>query len=287
MTKKTFSSLILATTVTVFIAGCAGNQAPVSSDNNTQAATESPSAQDAAAADDAPSVKEPTVADDMSQAENTVKDDVTPVEDTPSPEDVSEEESPADADDPSSSEDSSSDSDKPWDVIWLGDSLTQGSLGDDNHNKDNPQAPWRVLGEISGRNVTGVGFYGYTAHDIFWAYGEYDGIKDPDITYVYWVGSNDFHDSPDNIKYVIEETDRFNANAGITKYLMLGTTNRGDMDPNAYIGINKGLEDHYGDRYLDIMPYVEFGPDSVHLTEASYRSIAEAVYNKLLSMNYL
>lgn len=175
----------------------------------------------------------------------------------------------------------------PYDVIWIGDSLTQGSLGDDNHNKNNPQAPWRVLGEISGKNVTGVGFYGYKTHDIFWAYGEYDGIKDPNITYVYWVGSNDFHDSPDNIKYVIEETDRFNSNAGITKYIMLGTTNRGDMDPNAYISINKGLEDYYGDRYLDIMPYVEFGPDGVHLTEASYRKIAGAVYDKLRSMGYL
>ena len=68
---------------------------------------------------------------------------------------------------------------------------------------------------------------------------------------------------------------------------MLGTTNRSDMDPNAYIGINKGLEDYYGDRYLDIMPYVEFGPDGVHLTEASYRKIAGAVYDKLRSMGYL
>ena len=170
------------------------------------------------------------------------------------------------------------------DIIWLGDSLTQGSLGDDNHNENNPQAPWRVLGEISGLNVAGAGFYGYTASDIFWAYGEYNGIKDPDITYIYWVGSNDFYQSPDNIGSVIAEIDKFNANVGITHYLVLGTTNRHDMDPNAYIGINKVFEETYGDKYLDIMPYVEYGPDGIHLTEGSYAAIARAVYEKLPSI---
>lgn len=167
------------------------------------------------------------------------------------------------------------------DIVWLGDSLTQGSLGDDNHNQNNPQAPWRVLGEISGLNVAGAGFYGYTTHDIFWAYGEYNGIKDPDITYIYWVGSNDFYQSPDNIGSVIEEIDNFNRNVGITDFLVLGTTNRHDMDPNAYIPINKTFEETYGDKYLDIMPYVEYGPDGIHLTESSYAAIARAVYDKL------
>ena len=167
------------------------------------------------------------------------------------------------------------------DIIWIGDSLTQGSLGDDNHNENNPQAPWRVLGEISGLKVNGVGFYGYTAHDIFWAYGEYNGIKDPQITYVYWVGSNDCHESPDNVKYVIEETDRFNANNGITDFLMLGTTRRGDMPAEYADSFNKALSDYYGDKYLDILPYVEYGPDGVHLTEGSYAAIARAVYEKL------
>jgi hypothetical protein len=172
------------------------------------------------------------------------------------------------------------------DIVWLGDSLTQGSLGDDNRNENNPQAPWRVLGEISGLDVAGCGFYGHKTHDIFWLYGEYNGVKDPRITYVYWVGSNDFFDSPDNIGTVIEEIDRFNENVGITKYLVLGTTNRGDMDPNAYIGINEVFEKTYGDKYLDIMPYVEFGPDKVHLTEASYRKVAEAVWEKLKILYY-
>lgn len=173
------------------------------------------------------------------------------------------------------------------DVIWLGDSLTQGSLGEDNNNENNPQAPWRVLAEISGLNVIGYGYYGCITHDILWKFGEEGGIKDPDVIYVYWVGSNDFHESPEQIKYVIEETDRFNNQAGIDKYLFLGTTTRGDMDPNACIGINNNLEEYYGEHYLDIMPYVEYGPDGVHLTEDSYRKVAEAVYDKLIDLNYL
>lgn len=167
------------------------------------------------------------------------------------------------------------------DIIWIGDSLTQGSLGEDNHNENNPQAPWRVLGEISGLKVNGAGFYGYTAHDIFWAYGEYNGIRDPQVTYIYWVGSNDCHETPDNVKYVIEETDRFNANNGITDFLMLGTTKRGDMPPEYADSFNKALSDYYGDKYLDILPYVEYGPDGVHLTEGSYAAVARAVYKKL------
>lgn len=188
---------------------------------------------------------------------------------------------PQGADDPSRGE-----ADIP-DIIWLGDSLTQGSLGDDNFNENNPQAPWRVLAEISGCRVSGYGYYGYRTHDILWKFGEEGGIKDPGIVYIFWVGSNDFHDSPDEVKYVIEETDRFNGNAGITRYLMLGTTNRGDMAPDAHIGINSQLKEHYGEKYLDIMPYVEYGPDNIHLTESSYRKIAEAVYDKLLSAGYI
>lgn len=167
------------------------------------------------------------------------------------------------------------------DIIWIGDSLTQGSLGDDNHNNNNPQAPWRVLGEISGLKVSGVGFYGYTTHNIFWAYSEYNGLRDPQVTYVYWVGSNDCHESPDNVKNVIEETDRFNANNGITDFLMLGTTDRSDMPAEYADSFNKALSDYYGDKYLDILPYVEYGPDGVHLTEESYAAVARAVYEKL------
>lgn len=176
-------------------------------------------------------------------------------------------------------------SDKP-DIVWIGDSLTQGSTGEDNHNENNPQAPWRIHGEISGLNVAGAGFYGYHTHDIFWAYEEYNGLIDPDVTYVYWVGSNDCHDSPNDVKYVIEETDRFNERAGITRFIMLGTTNRGDMPEGSCDIFNKALSDHYGDKYLDILPYVEFGPDGVHLTEESYAAVASAVNDKLKAMGF-
>lgn len=169
-------------------------------------------------------------------------------------------------------------------VVWIGDSLSQGSLGDNNFNKNNPQAPWRVLGDISGWEVWGAGFYGYNTSDILWAYSEYNGIRDPGYIYVFWVGSNDFRESPDNVDSVIEQTDSFITNNSIDKYLILGTTNRGDMDPNAYIGINRRLSERYGDRYLDIMPYVKYGYDGVHLTEDSYAAIAEAVYQKLTQL---
>ena len=172
------------------------------------------------------------------------------------------------------------------DIVWIGDSLTQGSLGDDNHDQNNPQAPYRVLGDISGLDVSGVGFFGYKTHDIFWAYGEYNGIKDPDIVYIYWVGSNDFYESVDNIDNVIDEIDRFNQNIGVKRYLVLGTTNRGDMDPAAYIPLNRRLSNTYGDRYLDIMPYVEYGSDGIHLTEESYAAVAQAVYDKLKAMKW-
>ena len=169
-------------------------------------------------------------------------------------------------------------------VVWLGDSLTQGSLGDDNFNKDNPQAPWRRLADMSGWDVDGYGYFGYNTGAILWKFGEDGGEKDPSKIYVFWVGSNDFAYSVDTIPGVIGQIDGFNEKGGIDKYLVLGTTNRGDMDPTAYIGINKEFSDRYGEKYLDIMPYVEYGDDGIHLTESSYNAVAEAVYDKLKSL---
>ena len=169
-------------------------------------------------------------------------------------------------------------------VIWLGDSLTQGSFGDDNHNEDNPQAPWRVLADISGWQVDGYGYYAYKTDDILWKFGEDGGEKEPTNIYVFWVGSNDFHESPDNIDNVIEQIDRFIEKGSLDKYLILGTINRGDMDPDAYIGINKTFEKRYGNNYLDIISCIEYGPDGIHLTEDSYRAVAEAVYHKLAEL---
>jgi lysophospholipase L1-like esterase len=58
------------------------------------------------------------------------------------------------------------------------------------------------------------------------------------------------------------------------------------MDPDTHTLANERLSEHYGDKYLDIMPYVEFVQDGVHLTEDSYRKVAEAVYEKLKSLGY-
>ena len=166
-------------------------------------------------------------------------------------------------------------------IVWLGDSLTQGSLGDNNENVNNPQAPWRVLGEKYKLDVVGYGYYAYVAHDIFWRYGEDGGIKDPGKIYVFWVGANDFTESAANLATVIDEIDRFVTAGGIDKFMVLGTTNREIISPEDLKLINNGFENHYPNQYLDIVEYVEFGPDGTHLTPASYERIADAVYDEL------
>lgn len=224
--------------------------------------------------------KEPEETTDTEETADTKEADET------SPADDQNGQDNTDSDNAKAEEQPQTDPNKPV-IVWIGDSLTQGSLGEDNRNENNPQAPWKVLRDICGLNVAGVGFYGFTAHDIFWAYSEYHGIKDPDIIYIYWVGSNDFFQSPDNVAQVIEETDRFNESVGITRFLMLGTTDRQDMHPETCPKVNRVLEDTYGDKYLDILPYVEYGPDGVHLTEKSYADVARAVYDKLKSLGYI
>ncbi|MBR5407353.1 MAG: hypothetical protein IK111_06875 [Lachnospiraceae bacterium] len=170
---------------------------------------------------------------------------------------------------------------EPLRVVWLGDSLTQGSLGDDNGNVDNPQAPWRVLKEISGYDVEGFGYYGFYTHDILWKWGNDGGEKDPDTVYVFWVGSCDFRESQGAVTTVIKEIDTFLRNGHLDKYIVMGTTPREELGVSGARNVNQKLEDKYGDKYLDILPYVVFGPDNLHLTESSYRAIAEVVYNKL------
>ncbi|MCR5507406.1 MAG: hypothetical protein K6F34_01835 [Lachnospiraceae bacterium] len=184
---------------------------------------------------------------------------------------------PAGQDDPVGSSDTS----KPLNVVWLGDSLTQGSLGQDNGNIDNPQAPWRVLADISGYDVEGFGYYGLFAHDILWKWGEEGGEKHPDTVYVFWVGSCDFRDSADNVESVIKDIDTFLQNASLDKYLVLGTTDRHELGGDGAIAVNRRFEERYGKKYLDILAYVEYGPDNLHLTEASYAKVAEAVYEKI------
>lgn len=167
-------------------------------------------------------------------------------------------------------------------IIWLGDSLTQGSLWDDNGNVNNPQAPWRVIADKYDVDITGYGYYGYNTHDILWKYGEDGGQKISDNIYVFWVGSNDFVQSADTITDVIGEIDRFVEAGSITKYVVIGTTDREALGRDKAVAINKVFEDTYGSKYLDILEYVEYGPDKTHLTADSYAQIADAVYNKII-----
>ena len=187
-------------------------------------------------------------------------------------------------------------------IVWLGDSLTQGSLGDDNDNFAN--APYLRLAELSRRNVEGYGFYGYNTHDIFWVYSDEaheNQRKDPNKTYIFWVGSNDWvvnGVANDNAAPVISEIDRFVASGGINNFLVLGTTARHELrsdsegtegaaeaETNVYETINSQLREHYGIRYLDVNPAIPisggYGPDNVHLTQQSYDDVADLVDRKL------
>lgn len=173
-------------------------------------------------------------------------------------------------------------------VVWIGDSLTQGSRGDDNGNVNNPHAPWRVLASMCKTPVEGYGYYGLNTHDILWKYGYEGGIKEPAWCYIFWVGSNDFRDSPDSVGMVEQEIDNFLEAGGIGRYLVLGTTSRVEIrDNNKYIEINNDMAQHYGEHYLDIMPYVEFGKDDLHLTKKSYKEVAKAVFVKLNKMGQI
>lgn len=276
ITKRThiMAAICILIPAAMLMTSCGSNTA--SPDSPAAAVTEKPAA-------DEPAADEPVIVVNSDEEQDTVAPDNEQENDTSeenndtSPDNAEENQPPA----ASNAETVYKGEKDHVDVVWLGDSLTQGSLGWDNNNKDNPQAPWRVLADISGWNVTGAGYFGYKTDDIFWSYTEFGGVKDPSSIYVFWVGSNDFAQSVDNIVPVMDSIDHFMEIDGLKKYLVLGTTNRGDMDPNAYKGINEQFEKRYGDNYLDIMPYVEYGPDNIHLTENSSGAVAEAVYNKL------
>ena len=189
-------------------------------------------------------------------------------------------------------------------VVWLGDSLTQGSLGHENDNLAN--APYVKLSEISGFNVEGYGFYGYKTHDIFWVYTDEEHEnqkKDPGKIYVFWVGSNDWvidGITNDDAESVINEIDSFVNGGGITNYLVLGTTARYELrsdyagygkaanlnaGTDVYKVINDKLKAHFGDKYLDVNEVIPldtgYGPDNIHLTQESYDAVARLVYEKL------
>lgn len=179
-------------------------------------------------------------------------------------------------------------------IVWLGDSLTQGSLGDNNDNL--PNAPYEKLKAMAGVPVEGYGFYGYNTHDIFWVYraeSQLNQKRDPNKTYIFWVGSNDWvKDGVPNTETsgVINEIDKFISDGvQISNYIVIGTTARYELG-DSYKIINKALKDHYGTHYLDVADVI--GPngyieDRIHLKQVSYDAVALAVYNKLIAMGYL
>ncbi len=183
-------------------------------------------------------------------------------------------------------------------IVWLGDSLTQGSLGDDGDNLEN--APYAKLAGLCaplGIPVEGYGYYAYVASDIFWRYCKfYDKgePKNPAKAYVIWVGSNDFALAKDKSKVVSEveaEIDKFVGDK-IDKYIVLSHLPRAESKPGDwYKAINAELKAHYGNRFLDITACAPvpsgFQNDQVHLTQPSYDNVAALVFQKLALMGYI
>lgn len=185
-------------------------------------------------------------------------------------------------------------------IVWLGDSLTQGSLGRENDNLEN--APARKLEELSGHEVDDYGFYGYNTHDIFWVYRDEtqkNQTVDSEKVYVFWVGSNDWvrDDIPNcDITSVVEEIDRIIAAGNLTDYIVMGTTARVELRTDSgdelqmYQSVNKQLSEYYGEHYMDVCEFIGadgYGPDDIHLTQESYDSVAQGLYSKLISMKYI
>ena len=180
-------------------------------------------------------------------------------------------------------------------IVWIGDSLTQGSLGDENDNLAN--APYEKLKAMVNVPVQGFGFWGYTTHDALWAYtddSQCNQEADPNKIYIFWLGSNDWvvDGVPNaNTAPVMAEIDKFmnGYNGRIRDYIVIGTTSRwrlGDL----YVPINRDLASHYGVHYIDVIDIINqygYSEDNTHLSQASYDAIAVAVYNKLKALGYI
>ncbi len=179
-------------------------------------------------------------------------------------------------------------------IVWLGDSLTQGSLGDNNDNL--PGAPYEKLKTLVDVPVEGLGLYGAKTHDIFWIYidrTQMNQIADPTKTYIFWVGSNDWvNDEGVNSDTgpVIDEIDRFlHLEGAIDNYIVIGTTSRPGLEELCH-DINRDLEDHYKEHYLDVLDIINrygYSPDKTHLSQETYDAVADAVYEKLIELGYI
>ena len=178
-------------------------------------------------------------------------------------------------------------------IVWLGDSLTQGSLGHEDDNLAN--APYEKLKKKVSVPVEGYGFYGYNTHDIFWVYTDGAHLNqqvDPHKTYVLWVGSCDWcpDEGPNaNTAPVMDEIDRFLASGNVKNYIIIGTTSRWRLG-DYYIPINNDLAAHYGKHYMDVIDIINkygYSSDNTHLSQATYDAVANAVYEKLKALGYI
>ena len=138
-------------------------------------------------------------------------------------------------------------------IHWLGDSLTQGSLGEDGDNIAG--APYKRLekdlqsGGFTEVGVEGLGLYG-------------------------------------------KKIDRFLlSEAGFCgKYIVIGTTDRKTLGRDNAITINKALKSHYKNHYVDILAIIDkcgYSSDKTHLSQRSYNAIADMIYEKIREMKYV
>ena len=283
--RRAYSFIAGAVIITVLLTGCGDKSADTDiqkeSPSSDAVVTEIPS-QEPSQIEVMP-LETPTISpEEDNSAESSVSEE-TVQEDT-----LSEEDSATETE---SSDDSSPKSGK---IVWLGDSLTQGSLGDDNDNLAN--APFEKLKAMTKVPVEGYGLYGYKTNTIFWVYVDGDHYNQevvPENTYIFWVGSNDWVvDGVPNAdtQPVISQIDDFLTKfCHVKKYIVIGTTSRyelGDM----YKSINKDLAAHYGEHYLDVIDIVNkygYVGDNIHLSQASYDAVAKAVYEKLKKLGYI
>ncbi|MCR5788341.1 MAG: SGNH/GDSL hydrolase family protein [Lachnospiraceae bacterium] len=175
-------------------------------------------------------------------------------------------------------------------IVWLGDSLTQGSLGAENDNLAG--APYERLAMLCDKNpVEGHGYYAYFTDDIFHTYLE-SAEKDPDHIYVLWVGSNDFTYRDDGAyEDVMASIDAF-LGEDLKKFVVLSTPPRYELrEGDVFSKINQALAAHYGEHYVeftDRIPVPEgFSGDQIHLSQESYDLVADAVYEKLKELKYI
>ena len=295
--KKTHLLFISIIVMIAMLAGCGRQTAPAApaevpeevegsaSAEVSEAAEETTPVEVSEATEAAAPVEEPEEAASVEEPAET--EEAAPAE-------ISEDAKAPAAKDPASDSSGDATPDTLRTIVWLGDSLTQGSLGEDNDNL--PNAPYVKLQSMIPNKVEGYGLYGYNTHDIFWVYKDedhYDQTVDPNKIYIFWVGSNDWcpiDGENTNTAPVIAEIDSFLQSGGVKDYIVMGTTQRWRLGLDRAKIINADLAAHYGNHYMDVIDLIEkngFSEDNTHLSQASYDAIAGAVCAKLKALGYI